>query len=334
MKRRIAIALAVTIPLALFFAARVTASKRPVVIGQHQRAESLQFSPDGQRMLSYSRSDVSSWNLPERRRVATWKSGLSYVFSPDSRRLVAFSNSYDSIDLTHARTVISGVVSDVATGQARVRLRDSFTHPLWHEDYVGTPVWSADGREIWVISAFHLRCFDARSGQLLARVTLFSLRDFDVFRTDLLLPNHSFVVSSNKKGIELRDVKTGAVARSWKIKSPFWGVTPVVETASPNSQFLAVGFDGRAAGTTRIYRISDHSFWQAPPGSAPFMAFSADSQWALFAQDSTFIARDIKDGRELWRRKVPEAQSAMLAPDARHLYNVDKKAIIRRWDVR
>lgn len=334
MKRRILIALAAIIPLALFVVARKKANKRPPIIGQHQGASALQFSPDGKRMLSYGKADVSSWDLQARRREATWKTGLDYVFSPDSQSLAAIGNRYDNIDDTHARTVISGVVCDVATGQARVKFSDTFAHPPFYPDNTGTLIWSADGREIWVSSDFHLRRFDARSGKLLSRLTLFSLRDFDALRTILLLPDLSFVVSSNEKGIELRDVKAGKIARSWKIKSPYWGVTPVAQAASPDSKFLAVGFDSRATSTTRIYQISDAKFWQAPAGSAPFMGFSADSRFALFSQNSTFIARDIKGGREIWRMQVPDAQSFTLAPDGRHLYSVEKRGVIRRWEVR
>lgn len=235
MKRRILVVLAVLVPLALFFAARVAASKRPLIIGEHKGATGLQFSPDGKSMLSYGSADVSSWNLSERRREATWKSGLSYVFSPDGQSLVATGNSYGEID----------------------------------------------------------------------------------------------------KGVELCDVKTGEVARSWKIKSPVVPkATALIEAVSPDSRFLAVGFDGKAAGTTRIYRISDAKFWESPVDSAPFMGFSADSRLAIFAENSTFLARDMNNGREVQRMNVPDAQSCFLAPDGRHIYNVDRQGVIRCWDVR
>lgn len=333
MKRRILIALAVVIPLALFFVARNAGSKRPLIVGQHAGAASLQFSPDGKRMLSYGKSEVSSWDLQERNRKATWKMGLSYVFSPDSESLAAIGNRYDNIDATHARTVISGVVCDVATGQARIKFSDIFKHPPFYQDNTGTLTWSADSHEIWVLSSFYLRRFDAHSGKLLSRLALFDLNSFDPSRTTLLLPDLSFVVSSNRKSIEFRDVKTGKVARSWKIKTPMPAVTPMTNTVSPDSRFLDVGFDGKAAGVTRIYRISDAKFWEAPVGSAPFIGFSADSRLALFAEGSTFIARDINSGHKAWRMEVPDAQSFILAPDGHHLYNVDEQGVIRRWDV-
>lgn len=334
MKRRILIVLAIIIPLAIFFAARVVASKRPLIIGQHAGASSLQFSPDGKRMLSYGSSDVSSWDLKARRRDATWKSGLSYVFSPDGQSLAATGNSYDDIDVTHAKTVISGVVCNARTGKTRVKFSDVFKHPTSYYDDTRQPVWSADGREIWVLSSFHLRRFDASSGKLLSRLTLFDLNSFNPSRTSFLLPALSFVVSSDAKGIELRDVKSGKIARSWKVKSPYAGTTPIANAASPDSQFLAVGFDGKAAGVTRIYQIADNKFWKTPVSSAPFMGFSADSRLVIFAEDSTFIARDVNSGREVWRREVPDAQSFTLAPDNHHLYNVDRQGVIRRWAVR
>ena len=334
MKRRILIILAVVIPLALFFAARLAAGRRPVIIGQHAGAAALQFSPDGQRMLSYGKAEVSSWNLQKRQREATWKSGLSYVFSPDSQSLAAVGSRYETVDGTHARTIISGVVRDVATGRARVKFSDVFAHPPSYQDFASGPIWSPDGREIWVTSAFHLRRFDARSGRLLSRLALFSLREFDPLRTIFLLPDLSFVVSSNRKSIAMRDVKTGAVARSWKVKSPFVGVTPIALFTSPDARFLAVGFDGKGANVNRIYRVSDTKFWQAPIDAEPFRGFSADSRLAIFAEDSTYIARDIDNGREVWRMEIPNAQTFTLAPDGRHLYNVDAQGIIRRWDVR
>ena len=333
MKRRVLVALGVIVPLALFFVARLAAGKRPVIIGQHRSATGLQFSPDGARMLSYGNAEVSSWDLRNQRREAIWKSGLGYVFSPDGQSLAAVGTRTEAIDAAHARTVISGVVCDVATGRARVKFSDVWAHPPSYQDNTRKPVWSADGRAIWLLSDFHLRRFDTRSGALLSRVALFSLRDFDPFRMSLLLSDRSFVVSSNRKGVELRNVKTGEIARSWKIKSPFAGVTPMVQSGSPDARFLAVGFDGRGAGKTQIYRISGEKLWETPLDSAPFMGFSHDSRLAVFTDESHFIARNINNGREVWHRELPLAQSFVLAPDNRHLYNVDAQGVIRRWNV-
>ncbi len=336
MKRRIFISLTIIVPLALFLLARLAANKRPMIIGQHAGATSLQFSPDGRRMLSYSKAEVSSWDLQKRRREATWKSGLSYVFSPDGRSLAATGSRYENVDTAHARTIISGVVNDVTTGHVRVRFNDNFTHPTSFQDFSQRPVWSADGREIWVLSSFHLRRFDASSGRLLSRLALSSLRDFDPLRTTFLLPDLSFVVSNNhkSKNIELRDIKTGVVARSWKVKVPVAGVTPIALFTSPDARFMEIGFDGKGADVNRIYRISDGKSWEAPIDAEPFRGFSVDSRLAIFADESHFIARDINTGRELWRMELPHAQSFALAPDSRHLYNVDAQGIIRRWDVR
>lgn len=332
--KRFLIALTVVIPLALFVVARQFAAKRPLVIGQHQGASGLLISPDGTRMLSQSNSDVVVWNLATRKRESQWKSGLGYVFSRDGQRLATVGERYTSPNAKHSQTEIFGAVREARTGKTLLKFSDVVKLPPHFIDAVHQVQWSSDERAIWVLSDAYLRHFDARSGRLLKRVELGAFQDYNSSLGREMLPDGSLIVSSGYKNINFRDTKTGVIVRSWKVQPPVApNATAFISVISPNSKWLAVGFDGKAAASTFFYRASGGKAWELSSDSESFLRFSPDSRLALSVDPTHFIARDVRDGHEGWRLNAPSGNQFSLAPDNRFAYNIDSEGIIRRWNV-
>ncbi|NHC46112.1 PD40 domain-containing protein [Motilibacter aurantiacus] len=124
-------------------------------VGAYGTTTNLQFSPDGRYLaLDLGVSRPEARHLPHDLVVVDLRTGVSrtvlqgrsgqYAWSPDSRRLAVTSGSGLARETT-GRAPRRTVVVDVPTGRTTELPRPAARQ-------VGAPVFSADGREVWVIA--------------------------------------------------------------------------------------------------------------------------------------------------------------------------------------
>ncbi len=340
MKRRILIILAVFVPLALFFVARLAAGRRPIIIGADRGARTLLLSPDGTQLFSRGQYQVQAWSTTTRENVGQWPvPGAWLVPSPDGTRVVSASSPVASRpDSERVVTRLLGAVRTPKSGAIICQFHDRWTHSKSLQDALQDLKWSADGREIVVLTNRAVRRFDARDGHLIKRVTYDAANNYTSW---LLSPDARFVIATDRDGAHFFDAASGQETHFWKHPAVATRNSPIIARAIlPGGQWIWMQRrNGPNNATAFFVRASDgHLVWSKPQIDTSFYGFkicnfSRDGQLILSLEQARIVVRQSANGQEVWHLDATMIQDAALSPDARFVYSLDARGTIRRWNV-
>ncbi len=339
-KRRILLALATLIPLALFFVARDAASHRPLLIGTHRGARTLLISPDGTRLFSLGQGEVEVWDVATRARLGQWQfTGFELLPAPDGARVAMASSPISaSANASLVVTNLNGAVRDAASGDVLCRFRDSWPHARDVQDAIQDLKWSADGREIVALTNSAVRRFDARNGHLIERVPYDARNGYTSWQ---LSPGARVIVATDRKGAHFFDARTGQKTHFWKHPAPATHNSPVAARAFlPGGKWILMQKRNAPNDDTAFFvRVSDgHLAWSKSQITTSFYSFevcdfSRDGQRVLSLEDAQIVSRQSASGKEIWHMNASTIQNAVLAPDGQFFYSIDVQGTIRRWNV-
>jgi WD40 repeat protein/serine/threonine protein kinase len=300
--------------LSAFQEARASDSQLMAITGHSARVRSIQFSPDGTRLITAAFDKTARvWDAETGQQLMLIEghqgSVMSAYYSPDGRRILTASS-----DKT-AR------VWDAASGRLLLTLE--------HPDRVRSAMFSADGTRIVTASYDNVaRIWDAASGSEISKIVGHSeLVTFASFSPD----GNRVVTSSNDKTARVWEAATGRAIMELR------GHTDRVITAyySPDGTRILTGSGDK---TARIWDAASGRPLQVIRGNTQLIAcaaFSPDGRRVVTADyDNSTRLFDVATGQQisLLSGHTAAVEWAAFSPDGRRIATASLDKTVRVWD--
>lgn len=319
--------------LAIFWLMREAASWRPVIIGVHQNADTLELSPDGKWILSkIGRRSNGTTRLVELRSG----NAREVPFSPNSVRWTPDSRLGVTVRLPLPVYEPGDAVPSAFAPQPAVDLEQLdpsnwskkvvFHSPqnYYHESFQDWRV-SPDGQTVWTLTEAAWREFDARTGKQ-SKLKKWGLGEF-------WQPAQPARLSPDGQSVLAPHPRNGNAFQLWKIGDLKPQTLPLrfsrAEFAG-NSHYLA-GSNGilalrRLSDNAKIFNIFRGTIWKITPNER-FLGIvrAKDIRWF-----------DLKMGKwvEATRRPAQIGRSIEFSSDRHFAFTLARDGKIARWRLR
>lgn len=309
------------VAVALFFVARNVASWRPQLLLKVQgNSPTFQFSSDG-RWLLIQNDDLGGnflWDWEERRLIRKMGYGSTH-FSPDGKLLARLQELDVSYNLDNTIFVEILKTQDGSLVKKFVATKTS------DDERLADVRWSADGKNLNVVTEFWCRTFDVASGKVLSRWKghyaeqgAISSDGSQILR---LVHRRS---QSPSEVCELRETKTGKILR--------------ILSAEPGRiGFSADGLFYYTArlGQFKIWRLSDGQLQMTKSTSDESLPhFLKKSNHLAFATSNGLEIRQFPGGTVVEKLSGPRSEPFQIAPDEQSAVSCDSAGKIWRWRLR